>query len=282
MRPSTFLRRALSGVLILAGLAFLCLSATAIISSLIEGRSNTFLDLIQPTEEGFRPFAVPVTGTESEAMAPTLDVALLVRLERDLMTQQAVTPDLTHEPEATPDEAEHSLQTAIAQAATPESQQNLAPMIPDRIMIPSIRLDAQVIEATSEDVFYSGEKYVQWEAPNQPAAGWHPTSARLGEEGNTVINGHHNVHGKVFANLVDVKVGDRIVVFSGDQYFLFMVNQVMVLPEKKGDLDLRLENARWIERSEDERLTLITCWPAKSNTHRVVVVASPYHPQAHH
>jgi len=36
-----------------------------------------------------------------------------------------------------------------------------------------------------------------------------------------------------------------------------------------------LQNARWIMASSDERLTLVTCWPAYSNTHRLILVAKP-------
>jgi LPXTG-site transpeptidase (sortase) family protein len=37
----------------------------------------------------------------------------------------------------------------------------------------------------------------------------------------------------------------------------------------------RMENASWIGESNDERLTLVTCWPYESNTHRLIVVARP-------
>ena len=36
-----------------------------------------------------------------------------------------------------------------------------------------------------------------------------------------------------------------------------------------------MENAAWIMPSEDERLTLVTCWPYTSNTHRLIIVARP-------
>jgi sortase A len=52
----------------------------------------------------------------------------------------------------------------------------------------------------------------------------------------------------------------------------------MILPERDMDMDTRMENARWILPSTDERLTLITCWPAESNTHRLIVVAQPLNP----
>ena len=47
------------------------------------------------------------------------------------------------------------------------------------------------------------------------------------------------------------------------------------MPEADVDLDTKIENARWIKSTKDERLTLVTCWPVDSNTHRLVVVAVP-------
>jgi len=49
----------------------------------------------------------------------------------------------------------------------------------------------------------------------------------------------------------------------------------MILEERDAPVEQRLENARWLARSEDERLTLITCWPPESNTHRLIIVAIP-------
>jgi sortase A len=49
----------------------------------------------------------------------------------------------------------------------------------------------------------------------------------------------------------------------------------MILPERDQPLQVRLKNAQWVASSQDERLTLITCWPFNSNTHRLVIVATP-------
>ena len=37
----------------------------------------------------------------------------------------------------------------------------------------------------------------------------------------------------------------------------------------------RLQNARWIAATADERLTLVTCWPNTTNSHRLIIVAEP-------
>lgn len=149
------------------------------------------------------------------------------------------------------------------------------PNIPTRILIPSINLEAPVISADFSQQQVGNDYFGLWEAPERYAAGWHPDSALLGEDGNTVINGHHNTNGMVFQDLVNIQVGDRIIVFAGDKKFTFTVNNSMILPELFVDVETRLNNARWLGKSDDERLTLVTCWPADSNTHRLIVVAVP-------
>jgi len=148
-------------------------------------------------------------------------------------------------------------------------------LIPDRLVIPSIGLDAPIVPTKLKEIDYQGQLYYQWLAPNKPAVGWHDSSALLGLPGNTVLNGHHNVYGEVFKDLVNVHEGDLIEVYSGEQLYKYRVALAMLLPERFKSLTVRLENARWILPTEDERLTLITCWPYESNTHRVIIVALP-------
>jgi sortase A len=90
-----------------------------------------------------------------------------------------------------------------------------------------------------------------------------------------VLNGHHNIKGEVFRYLVDLELGDYIYVYAGDQQYAFAVAEKHILKEKGEPIDVRRENAKWIEPTDDERLTMITCWPYTNNTHRLVVVARP-------
>jgi LPXTG-site transpeptidase (sortase) family protein len=148
--------------------------------------------------------------------------------------------------------------------------------IPDRIVIPTIQLDAPVVVAGSRTVQVINETFDQWVAPNKFAGGWHGNTAFLGEKGNTVINGHHNEYGKVFGNLINLNPGETIYVYSGNKVYPYIISNKMILKEKNEDLQTRLSNASWIQPSNDERLTLITCWPPETNTHRLVIVAVPY------
>jgi LPXTG-site transpeptidase (sortase) family protein len=150
------------------------------------------------------------------------------------------------------------------------------PLIPDRIVIPSVGIDASVIVAQYNSTKIDGETFGQWEAPDELAAGWHPDSALLGQPGNTVINGHHNEYGEVFSNLVNAQVGDLIYVYSGTHKFSFIIANRMILQERFVDMQTRIQNARWLASSDDTRLTLVTCWPKISNTHRLILVARPY------
>jgi LPXTG-site transpeptidase (sortase) family protein len=147
--------------------------------------------------------------------------------------------------------------------------------LPTRILIPTIGLDAAVIPAKLLRVKVNGYLFDQWSAPDQYAAGWHPTSASLGQIGNTVLNGHHNDHGEVFRKLIDLQVGETIMVFSGQSLYSYSITNIMTLQEVGVPLEQRMLNSRWIAPSTDERLTLVTCWPYESNTHRLVIVAKP-------
>ncbi len=147
--------------------------------------------------------------------------------------------------------------------------------IPSRIVIPAIQLDAPIVSATLRTVAYQGKNYPQWKVPNFFAAGWAFTSASLGSSDNTVLFGHHNTEGEVFAHLVDLQVNDLIVVYAGSREFTYVVSLKMILPERDQPVNVRLQNASWILPSTDERLTLLTCWPYASNTHRLIIVAVP-------
>ncbi len=149
-------------------------------------------------------------------------------------------------------------------------------VVPVRISIPAIDLTADIINATNKEITQGDKTYVQWLAPDEYAVGWHFDSAFLGVPGNSVLNGHHNVFGKVFENLDKLVSGEEIFIYGNDLLvYKYVVSNTMILPERDVSLEERLENARWILPSEDERITLITCWPYFSNTHRLIIVASP-------
>lgn len=160
----------------------------------------------------------------------------------------------------------------VSAAAAAQRPQTGEPL---RIVIPAIEVDAPISEIGLERLEDDGEVYYQWAVPPRYEAGWHNTSARLGQIGNTVLNGHHNIYGEVFRDLVDLEEGDEIILYDVSESYTYQVTEVEILPERGQPLEVRLENARWIETTTDERITLITCWPYTGNAYRLVVVAKP-------
>jgi LPXTG-site transpeptidase (sortase) family protein len=152
--------------------------------------------------------------------------------------------------------------------------------IPDRIVIDSIGLDAPVRIATYNSFELKDQWFEQWNAPDEFAAGWHDHSAPLGKSGNTVLNGHHNVFGEVFGDLVDAQEGDLIRVYSGNKSFWYEISSLKVVNERDAGIETRTANAEMIGHTSDNRLTLVTCWPKRNNTHRLIVVAFPVNYQS--
>ena len=67
--------------------------------------------------------------------------------------------------------------------------------------------------------------------------------------------------------------------FSDDQMAVYEVTALHILPDRDQPLEVRRQNATWIQPTLDERLTLVTCWPYTNNTHRLIVVAEPIGPK---
>ncbi len=149
------------------------------------------------------------------------------------------------------------------------------PAVPDRIVIPAIDLDAPVVPVPRTMIKVDGQEQPTFEIPDTRAVGWHETSAPLGVPGNTVLNGHNTTHGEVFRDLYKLEEGDEVVVYSGAVSRTYAVSETLILTEAGRPLEVRVENASYIQPTEDERLTLVTCHPYGSLRNRLVVIARP-------
>ena len=146
---------------------------------------------------------------------------------------------------------------------------------PLHISIPAIGLDAPIAPITTTAVVYNGQTYQQWNVPDGHIAGWHQNSATVGSGGNMVLNGHHNINGEVFRDLVDLEKGDKLILTDDDGEHIYQVTEKEILAERGQPISVRLENAARIAPTADRRITLITCWPYTDNSHRLVIVAKP-------
>ncbi len=197
--------------------------------------------------------------------------------ETELITPEGQSaPQAQTEAQATPEPTVEARPTPAPLATpVPTPTPDPASLVPTRLVIPSINLDAPVIEVGWEMQEVSGKVVSSWVVPDSFAAGWHTTSAPPGQIGNTVLNGHHNIRGEVFRDLVELQPGDEITVYADDTVYYYSVTERHILEEKGQPIEVRMQNAQWIMPTQDERLTLVTCWPYTNNTHRLIVVALP-------
>jgi len=183
------------------------------------------------------------------------------------------TPFPTWTPTPAPTEVEPTAQVMLPTPTLPTPTP--APYPPTRIVIPLIALDAAVTSSKLDIEEVAGVAQAKWIVPEHTLAGWHETSAPLGVPGNTVISGHNWPRSAVFRDLYKLQPEDEIVLFSGPVSFTYKVAEVIVLPEADQPLEIQQENTRYIQPTEDERITLVTCHPYGSVRDRLVVIALP-------
>jgi LPXTG-site transpeptidase (sortase) family protein len=107
------------------------------------------------------------------------------------------------------------------------------------------------------------------------AAGHHRGSADPGQPGNCVLSAHSSdAGGAVFRGLETLAVGDsvQVVTLDGSEY-TYQVGAVLTLDEVGATASEKREHARWLDPTAEAVLTLVTCWPPWSYTHRIVVRA---------
>lgn len=235
---------------------------------------SSTLDLFQNQVLGMLGLSAPPAADEEVVLVP--ETGLLYTTATPQSTTAAGFIPYQVVVGQAPQEAPTLPPIALPQAASFPSVTPVPPAVPGWIVIPRIGLDAPIIVSHTRMVLVGGKTFAQWEAPDLNAVGWQQGSALLGEPGNTVLNGHHNIYGGVFGRLYELEQNDEIVLHSGDREFHYLVSQVMKIKERDASLEQRQENARWIMVSSDERLTLVTCWPPTNNTYRLIVVAVPY------
>ena len=144
------------------------------------------------------------------------------------------------------------------------------PNLPNRIVriaSPDIKLDTSVYEVYAPKGVWEVADY---------AGGHHYDSKNPGEGGNIVVSGHNNWRGEVFRYLEFLKPGNTINVWTLDgTKHTYVVQELKKLQEVGVSMAQRLMNAKVMDPTSEEQLTLITCWPYKTFTHRIIIIAKP-------
>lgn len=146
-----------------------------------------------------------------------------------------------------------STPAAVSEAAVKPSAPAYKPTVIGRIKIPSVSINLLLVEgSTSKDL--------NWGAG-------HLTATPLpGAIGNCAIAGHRNyTFGSYFSRLGEVKIGDQITVEYKKSSYTYEAYEILtVLPD---------DNSVLGQTDDASILTLITCAPKGSNTHRLIIHA---------
>lgn len=148
--------------------------------------------------------------------------------------------------------------------------------VPVRVLSETIELDAPVVEMSWRLEEKWGQVISEWVVPDE-AAGWHLNSARPGERGNVVISGHNNsTGGRVFGNLEELEIGNQLTVMTdtGEAYE-YQINDKQIVRAFGASQETLDYLHQVIQPTETEQLTLISCWPSWTNTHRLIIIATP-------
>lgn len=142
-------------------------------------------------------------------------------------------------------EARWSTTTEVAEVADPGDAFGL-------MQIPKIGMDVAMVEGIGVEDLKKGP-------------GHYPDSAMPGHLGNFVVAGHRTTYGAPFFDLDQLEVGDQIDVIDGQRrQFTYIVSESKTVhPAEVGVL----------AKTDDARLTLITCTPKFSAAQRLIIVA---------
>jgi sortase A len=144
----------------------------------------------------------------------------------------------------------------LVAAVTPLPVPTPGPEHAQRIVIPAIGVDAPVVLAPLPPN--------DWEHLKKGAAHYVST-ANPGERGNCVIAGHNDIYGEVFRDLPDLKVGDEVHVQTQSTTYTYIVQQTRIVEPTEVSV---------MDATSTPVLTLISCYPYRIDTHRIVVIAS--------
>ncbi len=144
-----------------------------------------------------------------------------------------------------------------------------------RLILPSIKVDSPVVPVGWHVEQIGGQPVSVWDVAKY-AVGHQEGSGNPGGGTNIVMSGHSTGYGGIFGDLLDMKPGDEVIVYTNEEQYLYVVEQVLLLQEADVPLDKRLQNGEYMAPTPNEQVTLISCWPDYVYDHRVIVIARPY------
>ncbi|MCP5097004.1 MAG: class D sortase, partial [Chloroflexi bacterium] len=122
-----------------------------------------------------------------------------------------------------------------------------------RIQIPAIGVDSSIVEGVYD-----------WEQLKK-GVGHQIDSAQPGEVGNVVLAAHNDIYGEIFRHLDQLSPGDEIIISTERTTYTYVINNIDFVDPVTGV---------WVMApTEHASTTLISCYPYRVNTKRIVVFA---------
>ena len=196
-----------------------------------------------PQGAATQPSASPASASPSASPAETARETLLVSPSTRLPREEIENANLVYTPGS----------EEILPLLYPEGGEAVA-----RIVIPAIKMDEIVVEGTDVDALRKGPGHYSWTPmPGQP--------------GNASIAGHRTTYGAPFANIGNLRPGDRITVQTAQGEFVYEV--LAQDSPTKGYLIVSPDRVDLLRDKGSNLLTLTSCHPRFSNRQRIVVQA---------
>lgn len=162
----------------------------------------------------------------------------------------------------------------VTPTATPIPTPTPQPQPPTRLVIPRIGVNSVVHQIGINVGGDPLDPRVTWQKL-KAGVGHDQDSVNPGESGNIVLFGHNNVAGRVFRRLSELKAGDEAYLYTLDLKFSYIVQEIDIVRAVATTEQDKGTHAFYLGPKPEETLTLVSCWPYSTYTHRVYVVAKP-------
>ncbi len=120
------------------------------------------------------------------------------------------------------------------------------------IEIPAIGVNAPIVPGVYD-----------WEQLKR-GVGHHTGSALPGQNGNMVLAAHNDIYGEIFRDLSQLAPGDEFTVSTGARSYTYVVTKIEIVEPTEVEV---------MQSTNHASATLISCYPYRINTQRIVVFA---------
>ena len=125
------------------------------------------------------------------------------------------------------------------------------PQHAQNIKIPAINVSAPVVQGDGWEQLKKG-------------VGQHIGTPNPGQKGNIVLSAHDDIFGEIFRDLDRLKEGDKIILFTNQRTYTYLVRQTQVVEPTQVEV---------MNQTDEAAVTLISCYPYLVNNKRIVVTA---------